>query len=279
MLIYSVCPRGGNQAVTSDDKLPKIRIDNLVFSYSTDQENRLNILDDLSLSVHDREFLAIVGASGCGKSTLLNIIAGLLPPSAGQVFFGNQPIQRPGPDRRMVFQDDAVFPWYTVYQNVEYGLKIAKVKNPIRDQQVKHVLDLVGLTGCEDMFPRQLSGGMRKRVDVARAIVTRPEVLLMDEPFGALDVLTKQHLQERFLQIWNENRMTVIFVTHDLEEALYLSDRVVVMSSHPGRISRIVDVPFGRPRERDIKTTLEFQSLRRELSYVLDANIYNQEIL
>lgn len=265
--------------MTSDDKLPKIRIDNLVFSYSTDQENRLNILDDLSLSVHDREFLAIVGASGCGKSTLLNIIAGLLPPSAGQVFFGNQPIQRPGPDRRMVFQDDAVFPWYTVYQNVEYGLKIAKVKNPIRDQQVKHVLDLVGLTGCEDMFPRQLSGGMRKRVDVARAIVTRPEVLLMDEPFGALDVLTKQHLQERFLQIWNENRMTVIFVTHDLEEALYLSDRVVVMSSHPGRISRIVDVPFGRPRERDIKTTLEFQSLRRELSYVLDANIYNQEIL
>ncbi len=261
--------------MTSDDQLPKIRIENLVFSYSTDQENRLNILDNLSLSVHDREFLAIVGASGCGKSTLLNIIAGLLPPSAGQVFLENQPIQRPGPDRRMVFQDDAVFPWYTVYQNVEYGLKIAKVKYPIRDQQVKHVLNLVGLTGCEDMFPRQLSGGMRKRVDVARAIATKPEVLLMDEPFGALDVLTKQHLQERFLQIWNDNRMTVIFVTHDLEEAIYLSDRVVVMSSHPGRISRIVDVPFGRPRNRDIKTTLEFQSLRRELSYVLDANIYN----
>lgn len=251
---------------------PKIQIENLDFSYANDQDKPLNILDQLSLSVFDREFLTIVGASGCGKSTLLNIIAGLLPPGSGKVYIDGKLIQRPGPDRTMVFQDDAVFPWYTVYQNVEYGLKISRVPNPERDQQVKHVLDLVGLTGCEGMYPRQLSGGMRKRVDVARAIVTRPEVLLMDEPFAALDVLTKQHLQEQFLKIWNDNRITVIFVTHDLEEALYLADRVVVMSSHPGRIARIVNVPFERPREKDVKTTLEFQSLRRELSYVLDAN-------
>lgn len=254
---------------------PKIRIENLVFSYANDQENALNVLDQLNLSVFDREFLTIVGASGCGKSTLLNIIAGLLPPSAGQVYINNQLILRPGPDRTMVFQDDAVFPWYTVYQNVEYGLKISMVDKPTRDQQVKHVLDLVGLTDCADMYPRQLSGGMRKRVDVARAIVTRPEVLLMDEPFAALDVLTKQRLQEQFLQIWNDNPMTVVFVTHDLEEALYLADRVVVMSSHPGRIARIVQVPFERPREKDVKTMPEFQSLRRDLSYVLDANITN----
>ena len=257
------------------EHLTKIRIENLYFSYSTDQEKPINILDNLSLSVFDQEFLTIVGASGCGKSTLLNIIAGLLPPVAGKASINGQIIQRPGPDRTMIFQDDAVFPWYTVYQNVEYGLKISKVDAPQRSEQVKHVLELVGLSGCEDMFPRQLSGGMRKRVDVARALVTRPEVLLMDEPFAALDVLTKQHLQEQFLKIWNDNRMTVIFVTHDLEEALYLADRVVVMSSHPGRIARIVDVPFDRPREKDVKTTPEFQSLRRELSYVLDANFTN----
>jgi NitT/TauT family transport system ATP-binding protein len=258
--------------MASEVNPPKIQIENLDFSYSIAQEKPLNILDQLSLSVYDREFLTIVGASGCGKSTLLNIIAGLLPPGSGKAYIDGQEIRRPGPDRTMVFQDDAVFPWYTVYQNVEYGLKISKVPNPARDQQVKHVLDQVGLTGCEDMYPRQLSGGMRKRVDVARAIVTRPEVLLMDEPFAALDVLTKQHLQEQFLKIWNDNRITVIFVTHDLEEALYLADRVVVMSSHPGRIARIVNVPFERPREKDVKTTLEFQSMRRELSYVLDAN-------
>ena len=137
---------------------------------------------------------------------------------------------------------------------------------------MSNTLKLVGLSDNAKMFPRQLSGGMRKRVDVARAIITKPEVLLMDEPFAALDVMTKQKLQEQFLNIWNETRMTVIFVTHDLEEALYLADRVVVMSSHPGRISRVVEVPFGRPRDKDIKTAPEFTKLRRELGHVLDEN-------
>jgi NitT/TauT family transport system ATP-binding protein len=253
----------------------KIKIENLDFSYTDKKEGKTNILDNLSLSVFDQEFLTIVGASGCGKSTLLNIIAGLLPPGTGKVYINDKLIRHPGLDRTMVFQDDAVFPWYTVYQNVEYGLKISKMDKKQRVQKVNHVLDLVGLSGSENLYPRQLSGGMRKRVDVARAIVTKPEVLLMDEPFAALDVLTKQNLQEEFLKIWNENRMTVVFVTHDLEEALYLADRVVVMSSHPGRISRIVEVPFERPRDKDIKTTNEFQLLRRELGHVLDANHNN----
>jgi NitT/TauT family transport system ATP-binding protein len=250
----------------------KIRIENLDFSYSDKHMQATKILDDLNLFVYDQEFLTIVGASGCGKTTMLNIIAGLLPPIQGNVYVNDIAIHSPGLDRTMIFQDDAVFPWYTVFQNVEYGIKISKMDKKQRIEQVKHVLDLVGLTGCENMYPRQLSGGMRKRVDVARAIITKPDVLLMDEPFAALDVLTKQHLQEQFLKIWNDNRMTVIFVTHDLEEALYLADRVVVMASHPGRITRIVDVPFGRPRERDIKTTTTFQSLRRDLGYVLDAH-------
>jgi len=254
------------------DDPAKIQIEHLSFSYPDKQERRVNVIDDLSLSLFDHEFLAIVGASGCGKTTLLNIIAGLLPPRVGKLFLDGQEIKGPGLDRTMVFQDDAVFPWYTVHGNVEYGLKISKTKKEERERQVAHYLDLVGLSGCDALFPRQLSGGMRKRVDVARAIITKPEVLLMDEPFASLDVMTKEKLQEQFLKIWNETRMTVVFVTHDLEEALFMADRVVVMVSHPGRISRIVSVPFDRPRTKDLKTFAEFQAMRRDLGHVLDAD-------
>jgi NitT/TauT family transport system ATP-binding protein len=250
----------------------KIRIENLSFSYSDKQEKKVNVLDDLSLSLLDHEFLAIVGASGCGKSTLLNIIAGLLPPRSGKVFLDDREIDGPGLERTMVFQDDAVFPWFTVQGNIEYGLKISRTGRDERERRVTHTLELVGLSGCEALYPRQLSGGMRKRVDVARAIITRPEVLLMDEPFAALDVMTKAKLQEQFLEIWNETRMTVVFVTHDLEEALFMADRVVVMASNPGRIARLVDVPFTRPRPRDLKTMAEFQAMRRDLGHVLDGS-------
>ncbi len=254
------------------DGAAKIRIEHLTFSYPDRQAGRVDVIDDLDLLVRDHEFLAIVGASGCGKSTLLNVVAGLLPPGGGKVFLDDREIKGPGLDRTMVFQDDAVFPWFTVLGNVEYGLRVARTGRQERAQRVAHAIALVGLTGCEALYPRQLSGGMRKRVDVARAIVTRPQVLMMDEPFAALDVMTKENLQEQFLAIWNQTRMTVVFVTHDLEEALFMADRVVVMSSHPGRIARIVDVPFTRPRSRDLKTFPEFQTMRRELGHVLDAN-------
>jgi len=250
----------------------KIRIEHLTFSYPDKRAGLVNVIDDLSLSVHDHEFLAIVGASGCGKTTLLNIIAGLLPPQGGKAFLDDREIKGPGLDRTMVFQDDAVFPWFTVLRNIEYGLRISRTSREERARRVAHSLRLVGLTGSEALYPRQLSGGMRKRVDVARAIITRPEVLLMDEPFAALDVMSKETLQEKFLEIWNETRMTVVFVTHDLEEALFIADRVVVMASHPGRIAKIVDVPFARPRLKDLKTFPEFQAMRRDLGHVLDAN-------
>ena len=174
----------------------------------------------------------------------------------------------------MSISDDLMMRYYELLTVT--NLKDVKQQHPMEakmalaEQLVRQYLDLVGLSDSADMYPRQLSGGMRKRVDVARAIITKPEVLLMDEPFAALDVMTKQKLQEQFLRIWNETRMTVIFVTHDLEEALYMADRVVVMSNHPGRIARIVDVPFERPRKKDLKTVNEFTTLRRELSYVLD---------
>lgn len=242
-----------------------IAIEHVEFSYG----QNLKVIDDFNLSIFDQELVTIVGESGCGKSTLLNIIAGLFPPSKGRVLIKQNEITQPGSDRTMVFQDDAVFPWYTVRQNVEYGLRVQKIKPQKRKQLVDYYLELVGLKEARDLFPRQLSGGMRKRVDVARAIATKPEVLLMDEPFAALDVLTKARLQEEFLNIWGVNRTTVVFVTHDLEEALYLSDRVVVMSKNPSRVQRVVEVPFSRPRDSDLKTTPEFQKIRRELSYVL----------
>lgn len=257
-------------ALREEKKKPKISIEKLSFNYAG-QGGRNNVIDQLDLKIYNQEFLSIVGASGCGKSTLLNIIAGLLPPKSGAIYMEGRPITAPGPDRTMVFQDDAVFPWYSVQDNVSYGIKDTIKDKHARKREVEGTLKLVGLSENANLFPRQLSGGMRKRVDVARAIITKPQILLMDEPFAALDVMTKQNLQEEFLKIWNEAKMTVIFVTHDLEEALYMADRVVVMSSHPGRISKIVDVPFGRPRDKDLKTTGEFAKLRRELSHIFDA--------
>jgi NitT/TauT family transport system ATP-binding protein len=247
----------------------KIKIEHLSFSYS-DSDSDNDILDDFNLEIHNKEFVTIVGPSGCGKTTLLNIVAGLFSPTKGRVLLDDKHITEPGADRTMVFQDDAVFPWYTVRQNVEYGLKIMKIRGDKLKEIVRRNLEIVGLLKCKDMFPRQLSGGMRKRVDVARALSTEPEVLLMDEPFAALDVMTKEKLQEDFLNIWQKVHMTVLFVTHDLEEALYLSDRVVVMSQSPGKIIRNVKVPFGRPRDLDIKTINEFQKLRRELAHVIE---------
>lgn len=247
------------------EKKPIIEIDHLDFTYTEGQK----VIEDFNLLIYDQELITIVGSSGCGKSTLLNIIAGLLPPTQGTVRIKGTPITQPGPDRTMVFQDDAVFPWYTVRQNVEYGLRVQKIPEKERNKLVDHYINLVGLNEAKELYPRQLSGGMRKRVDVARAIATKPEVLLMDEPFAALDVLTKQRLQEEFLNVWSANRVTVIFVTHDLEEALYLSDRVVVMTPNPGRVRALVEVPFSRPRDADIKTNSEFQKMRRELGYIL----------
>lgn len=242
-----------------------IKIDHIFFRYDEGPW----IIKDFHLDICNQEFLTIVGTSGCGKSTLLNIIAGLFPPTKGHALLKGTKITHPGPDRTMIFQDDAVFPWYTVRQNIEYGLKIQKLEPNEIKRLVDHHLNLVGLKDAENLYPRQLSGGMRKRVDVARAVATNPEVLLMDEPFAALDVLTKEKLQTEFLNIWNNNRITVIFVTHDLEEALYMSDRVVVMSRQPGEVKRIVDVPFNRPRLLNLKTSPEFQEMRRDLGYDL----------
>ena len=249
----------------------KIKIDGVQLVFQRSRGGDLEVLQHLDLEIHQSEFLTIVGASGCGKSTLLNIVAGLLPPTEGRVLVEDQPVTVPGPDRVMVFQDDAVFPWYTVRQNVEYGLRIAALSKAERDERADRYLSMIGLTEFEHSFPRELSGGMRKRVDLARALATAPDVLLMDEPFAALDVITKEGLQVEFLNIWRRIQMTVLFVTHDIEEALFMADRVAVMASNPGRVRRMVDVPFTRPRDVELKTDPDFQRLRRELTHELHA--------
>ena len=225
----------------------------------------LHVLDNISFQMAEGDFVSLLGPSGCGKSTLLNLVAGLLAPTSGTISRDGIPVTAPGPDRSMVFQDDAVFPWYTVAQNVEYGLRVKGVEKTERRAKAQSFVDLVGLTGREDAYPYQLSGGMRKRVDVARALAAEPDVLLMDEPFASLDAMTKTRLQAEFLRIWEDSRATVLFVTHDVEEALYMSERVFVMSTEPGRLFHQTDVPFPHPRGVSLRTSTAFQDQRAEL--------------
>ena len=257
-----------DREVTSDPGRPrpvKILIDHVSMIYTL-KSGSLEAIRDFSFEVMEGELLTVVGPSGCGKSTLLNILAGALHPTSGRVLLNNKLITSPGADRTMVFQDDAVFPWYTVQENIEYGLKVAKLADSERSARARRYLGMVGLTDYATLYPRELSGGMRKRVDLARALAPGPEVLLMDEPFAAVDLMTKERLQKEFLDIWGITGLTVVFVTHDLEEALFLSDRVIVMAAPLGFVQRVVQVPFGRPRALELKTSVEFQSLRAEIA-------------
>ena len=210
----------------------------------------LAALDGVDLTVAPGEFLTIVGASGCGKSTLLRLIAGLDRDHVGSIRLDGRPVEGPGLDRGLVFQEPRLFPWLTVAQNVAAALLNAPLSPEEKRRTVAEHVELVGLAGFEGAYPHQLSGGMAQRAGIARGLVNRPRVLLLDEPFGALDALTKARLQGELQRIWAHERITAILVTHDVDEAVYLGDRVVVMAPRPGRIARIFDVPVGRPRER-----------------------------
>lgn len=261
-------PRQGDgdlAASRSASQPPKASLDDVSLMYGS-----TTILDRVSLEIEANEIVCVIGPSGCGKTTMLHVIAGLIPPVAGVVRVDGTPIEGPGSERVVVFQEDAVFPWMTVAKNVGYGLRIKKVPSAERDKRVAELLDLVGLTGTDDMYPRQLSGGMRKRVDMARALAVEPEILLMDEPYAALDTMTKERLQLEFLDLHARSETTAFFVTHDLEEALFLGDRVAVMSANPGRIDSILVTPFGRPRSLELKRAPEFQDLRGDLADRLD---------
>ena len=223
----------------------------------------LRVLDGVDLAIPEHGFVSVIGPSGSGKSTLLFLIAGLERPTAGDVLVDDEPIRGPGRDRGVVFQEDAIFPWRTVRGNVAYGLSLRAMPKAEREERVRHYIDLVNLTGFEDYYPRQLSGGMKKRVAIAEVLANEPEVLLLDEPFGALDYVTKLSLQEELERIWRRSRPTTVLVTHDIEEALFLSDRVVVLRD--GALRFGLEVPFDRPRAHDLRNEPRFHELKERL--------------
>lgn len=258
----------------SEGPEPYMRFQNLGLRYSNIGPA---ILADIDLDVHKGEIVCLLGASGCGKSTLLNVAAGFLEPTEGRALLQGQDINGPGADRVMVFQEDAVFPWYTVRQNVAYGLRVRGMSKRDAYEAVSDAIDLVGLTEYADAYPRELSGGMRKRCDMARAIVLNPESILMDEPFAALDVMTKERLQVQFREIAERQNTTSLFVTHDLEEALFVGTRIAILRKGAGPLLTLAEVPFGPHREVEIKTSPEFQKLRRELADVIAGDPSNRK--
>ena len=215
-------------------------------------------LDGITLEVKDREFLAILGPSGCGKSTLLYLMGGFMPLQAGDIVVNGQRVEGPGPDRGIVFQHFALFPWKTVRQNVLYGLEKQRLPKDERERIAQQYIDLVHLSGFEDSFPSQLSGGMKQRVAIARTLAISPDTLLMDEPFGALDAQTRSLMQEELLAIWNRSPTTVVFVTHDVREAVLLADRVAVMTSRPGRLKEIVPTKIGNGDGADVMRSPDY---------------------
>lgn len=225
---------------------------------------------DFDLNVEEGEFLCILGPSGCGKTTILRIIAGLESQTTGKILLNGKEIAGPGSDRGMVFQEFALFPWRTVRRNVEFGLELKGVSAEERHERTQRYIDLVGLKGFEDYHPYQLSGGMKQRVGIARALANEPAILLMDEPFGALDAQTRNLMQKELLRIWSETRKTVIFITHSVDEAIFLADRIVVMTARPSSIGEIYEIKWPRPRDR---ASPEFAALRKQILAQLESMV------
>ena len=247
-----------------------MRIDKLRVVYRTDDKETVAV-DDFTIDVKKGELISIVGPSGCGKTTILRSIAGLLQPTSGTILIGDNQVQGPGSDRGMVFQDFALFPWRTVKQNVKFGMEVAGVPKEEREERAMRYIKAVGLEKFADSRIHELSGGMKQRVGIARALVMHPAITLMDEPFGALDAQTRNIMQEQLVKIIQHSERTIIFVTHSVDEALYLSDRVIILTKRPSTIHKIIEVPWDRPRDR---TNAEFTKLRKDiLAYLEDQNV------
>ncbi len=234
-----------------------IEIKNLNIEFSSENQ-KVVALEKINLDINKNEFICIMGVSGCGKTTLLNALAGFIQPTNGKILLKGNKIEGPGPDRAVVFQDDAVFPWLSVEDNIAYSHKIKSTYGDKEKELVKNYIKLVGLEDFKKAWPRQLSGGMRKRVDLARAFAAEPELLLMDEPFGALDIMTKEKLQEELRKFWVERPRTIVFITHDVEEAVFLGDKVIVMTPRPGRIDLIIEPNLSKNRNMSIKSDSVF---------------------
>jgi len=229
------------------------------------------VFDHVSLDIHRREFITIIGPSGCGKSTFIRIAAGLDKSTAGEMLVDGKPIFGPGPDRGMVFQGYTLFPWRTVKQNVMFGLEMQGQSASEAEGAAREWLEMVGLSRFEESYPHELSGGMKQRVAIARALAANPKVLIMDEPFGALDALTRAKMQSYLLQIWKRVDITILFITHDLDEAIYLSDRILVLGVNPGGVREVIENPVPRPRSPEQFLTPEFLALKARLDHLIHA--------
>jgi len=243
----------------------KLRAEGITHMYKGEGGREIKALEDVTLDIYENEFVTIIGPSGCGKTTFLNILAGFIKPTQGKVFCEGKEVTGPAPDRGFVFQEDAVFPWMTVRDNIEFGLIAKGIPKEERRRISNKFIKLVGLTGFENAWPKELSGGMLKRVDIARTYAVDPAIMLMDEPFGPLDAQTRSIMQEELARIWFEARKTVIFVTHDIDEAIFLADRVVIFTPRPGRIKTILEVNLPRPRVKKIILSKEFLKLKEKV--------------
>jgi NitT/TauT family transport system ATP-binding protein len=238
---------------------------NVDLTFRPPNRRPVRALHGFDIEVDECEFLSIVGPSGCGKTTFLNVLLGLVKPDSGELRIRGKPISGPGPDRAMVFQEFGLLPWRTVLNNIELGLELKGVPVETRRQVSRRFVHMVGLAGFEGHYPHELSGGMKQRVGLARALATDPDVLLMDEPFAALDAQTRDVMQVELLRIWQEARKTVLFVTHQIDEAIYLSDRVMVMTKRPGHAKKIFTIKLPRPRDYEMRVTREFNELKLEI--------------
>jgi ABC-type nitrate/sulfonate/bicarbonate transport system ATPase subunit len=246
----------------ADSQSGKIVISHVSKEFKPGTPEAVLALSDICFAIRPQQFVAVVGRSGCGKTTLLNLIAGLLRPSGGCITIDGHPVAGPGPDRGMVFQHSALFPWLTALGNIEFGPRNNSRPAAQRRDLARELIELVRLQGCENKYPRELSGGMQQRVAIARALAMDPEIMLMDEPFGALDELTREEMQRELLRIWEARRKTVVFVTHSIREAVFLSDHIIVLSPNPGQVRKQVPVSLPRPRQR---ASREFIELTEEI--------------
>jgi len=244
--------------------------------FESDQ-GRLAALEDINFRAHRREFLCVIGPSGCGKSTLIRILAGLDSPSSGQLLLDGSPVEGPGPDRGMVFQGYTLFPWRTVLQNVMFGPEMRGASRASAQAQAREWVEIVGLGRFMHAYPHQLSGGMKQRVAIARALANKPRILFMDEPFAALDAQTRAQMQGYLIQLWRSIDITIVFVTHDLEEAVFLADRILVLGAHPGRVREIVEVPVPRPRTREQLVSPLFSATKRHLEALIHSSAEGAE--